>query len=288
MAFTVVQASGKQRVTPLQHASPKRAAHSPTPTGNSFGALDVTDADDASDEKAADSDDTLYKAVVATSPEVGHILRRQDQKLDATFTTLMDTLFKKMDDRFAKMDDRFAELTLSMDKREQRHVDLMSQMEDRLLTTIETFNGKLGDLRQDVNDHERQLSYLKSSAHDKRLSALNSDLLTQDSLLKGYKATSETIVATLCSDVNDTWARIPELRREIQDSVASLKTIEALVLRQQEQGPSRRDVIRYHTYSGRLSRPSTYSQSEPFQSGWKLDSYFSRNGFFPIGNSSSR
>jgi hypothetical protein len=75
--FTAVQASGKQRVTPLQHAFPKQIEHSPTLTGNSFGALDV---DDVSDEKAADSDDSLYKAVVATSPDVGHILRRQDQK----------------------------------------------------------------------------------------------------------------------------------------------------------------------------------------------------------------
>ena len=77
MEFTAVQASGKQRVTPLQHAFPKQIEHSPTLTGNSFGALDV---DDVSDEKAADSDDSLYKAVVATSPDVGHILRRQDQK----------------------------------------------------------------------------------------------------------------------------------------------------------------------------------------------------------------
>jgi len=111
-----------------------------------------------------------------------------------------------MTDRFAKMDDRFTELTSSMDKREQRHVYSMSQMEDRLLATIEAFNGKLGDLRQDVNDHERQLAYLKSDVtdHDKRLSTLNSDLLTQDSLLKGYKATNDNIVATLHMDVNDT------------------------------------------------------------------------------------
>ena len=97
VAFTTVHASGKQRVTPLQHASPKQPEHSPTLTGNSFGALDVDDGsdekavsfgaldvDNSSDERAADSNDSLYKAVVATSPDVGHILRRQDQKLDVT------------------------------------------------------------------------------------------------------------------------------------------------------------------------------------------------------------
>jgi len=37
--FTVVQARGKQRVTPLQLVSPTQAVHSPTPTGNSFSAV---------------------------------------------------------------------------------------------------------------------------------------------------------------------------------------------------------------------------------------------------------
>ena len=85
--FTVVHASGKQRVTPLQHVSPTQAEHSPTPTGNSFSALTDTIANDASEEKAANSNDALYKAVIATSPEVGYILHWHDQKLDTVLTS---------------------------------------------------------------------------------------------------------------------------------------------------------------------------------------------------------
>jgi len=97
-------------------------------------------------------------------------------KMDDRFAELnssmdkRDILFAKMDDRFAKMDDCFAELTSSMDMREQHHIASMSQMEDRLLAKIDAFNGKLGDLRQDVNDHERQLSYLKSEVTDHNIS----------------------------------------------------------------------------------------------------------------------
>ncbi len=59
---------------------------------------------------------------MARTPDVGHILKRQEQKLAATYATLVDNLFKllddcfaKMDDRFDKMDDRFVELTSSLD-----------------------------------------------------------------------------------------------------------------------------------------------------------------------------
>jgi len=209
------------------------------PIRNSFGALDDTEADDASDEKDADIPtlDTNFTSLMNT------LFAKMDDrfaKMDDRFAALnssmdkRDVLFAKMDDRFAKMDDCLTELTLSMDEREQRHVASMSQMEARLLATIDVSNGKLGDLRRDVNDHERQLFHLKSDVtdHNKCLSDLNSDLLTQDSLLKGYRTTNNYTVATLRTDVNDTRARIPELRREIQDSVASLKAIEVLVFRQ--------------------------------------------------------
>ncbi len=79
------------------------------------------------------------------------------------------------------------------------------------------FQWKFGDLRQDVNDHER------------RLSALNFDLLKQDSPLKGYKDTNDKLVATLRMDVNDTRVKIPELRREIQDSTVGLVTSNGMV-----------------------------------------------------------
>jgi len=265
--FTAVQAGGKKRVTPLQHAFPKQTEHSPTQTGKSFGALDV---DDVSDEKASDSDDALYKAVIASSPAVGHILRRQDQKLDATdqkldatVTTLMDTLLKQMDARFARMDERFAELTSSMktgeqrhvdrfarmDERfteltssmktgEQRHVDSLSHLEARLLAKFDTFNGKIGDLRLDAIDHEWRIN-----DQNRRIDELKSNLLKLESVHKGYRDTTNELVATLRTDVNDTRAKIPELRRDYQDSAAGLTTsineVAALVhdLRQKHQEP---------------------------------------------------
>jgi len=248
--------------------SPKQPEHSPTLTGNSFGALDVDDGSDekavsfgaldvahGSDKRAADSDDSLYKAVVATSPDVGHILRRQDQKLDATVrrqdqkldatvTTLMDILLKKMDDRFARMDDRFAELTLSMktgeqrhaerfarmDDRfaeltssmktgEQRHVELLSHLDDRLLAKFDTFNGQLCDLHMDAIDHERRIN-----DQNRRIDELKSNLLKLESVHKGYKGTNNELVATLRTDFNDTRAKIPELRRDYQNSAACLMT----------------------------------------------------------------
>ena len=244
--FTPVLASGKQRATPLQHAFLKQTEHSPTLTGNSFGALDVDDSsvekavsfgaldvDDGSDKKAADSDDSLYKAVIATSPEVGQILRRQDQKLDATVNTLVDILLKKMEDRFTRMDDqldqltssikmgeqRYAELTSTIKMGEQRHVDSLSHLEDRLLAKFDTFNGQIGDLRMDAIDHERRIN-----DQDRRIDDLKSNLLKLESVQKGYKDTNNDLVATLRTDVNDTRAKIPELRRDYQDSAAGLTT----------------------------------------------------------------
>ena len=204
VAFTTVHASGKQRVTPLQHASPKQPKHSPMLTGNSFGALDIDDGsdekavsfgaldvDNGSDERAADSDDSLYKAVVTTSPDVGQILRRQDQKLDATVrrqdqkldatvTTLMDILFKKMDDRFARLDDRFADLASSMKTGEQRHFESLSHLEDRLLAKFDTFNGQIGNLCMDSIDHERRIN-----DQNRRIDELKSNLLKLESVHKG-------------------------------------------------------------------------------------------------------
>ena len=235
--FTAVQAGGKKRVTPLQHAFPTQTEHSPTRTGNSFGALDV---DDLSDDKAADSDDALYKAVIATSPEVGHILRRQDQKLDATDQKwdAVVTLLTQMNARFATMDERFAELTSSMKTGEQRHVDSLSHLEARLLAKFDTFNGQIGDLRLDAIDHERRIN-----DQNRRIDELKSNLLKLESVHKGYKDTNNDLVATLRTDVNDTRAKIPELCRDYRDSAAGLTTsiieVAALVqdLRQQHQAP---------------------------------------------------
>ena len=150
----------------------------------------------------------------------------------------MDILLKKMDDRFARMDDRFAELTSSMKTGEQRHVDSLSHLEDRLLAKFNTFNGQIGDLRMDAIDHERRIN-----DQDRRIDELKSNLLKLESVHKGYKDTNNELVATLRTDVNDTRAKIPELRRDYQDSAAglttSIKEVAALVhdLRQQHQAP---------------------------------------------------
>jgi hypothetical protein len=114
---------------------------------------------------------------------------------------------------------------------EDHHVTSMSKMEERLLAKIDAFNGKFGDLRTDVNDHERRLVAFKSNVtdHETHLSTLTLSLLKQESVLKGYNDTSDKSFATLRTDVNDTRAKIPGL-------VTSIKEVEALVhdLRQQQ------------------------------------------------------
>jgi len=225
------------------------------PTGNSFSALIDTDAYDAPGKRAANSKDALYKAVTATSPEVGTILRRQDQKLDTAFISFdhITSLLTKLDDRLGKMEESHAVSMAkmvdrnadSMAKFNARHVTSLSQMEERLLAKIDAFSDKFGDLRTDVNDHERHLVALKSTItdHGTRISALTSDLLIQESVIKGYKDTNDTTVATLRTDVNDTRTKFPELRREVQESTTglatSIKEIDALVhdLRQQQWTP---------------------------------------------------
>ena len=114
-----------------------------------------------------------------------------------------------------------------------------------LLAKIDVFNDKFSNLCTDVNDHERRLVALKSAItdHRTRISPLTSDLLIQESVIKGYKDTNNTTVATLRTDVKDTRARFPELRREVQESTAglatSIKELAALIheLRQQQRTP---------------------------------------------------
>ncbi len=86
-----------------------------------------------------------------------------------------------MDDRLARMENRQVVSTQQMEDRhvtsmntlEECQVASMSQMETRLVAKIDAFSGQCGDLRLDINDHER------------RLSTLNSDVLKQNSVLKG-------------------------------------------------------------------------------------------------------
>jgi hypothetical protein len=189
--FQVVAAGCRQRITPLQDASPMTAETSPPTTGNSFGALANTDnspprAYNAPGEQAADSADALYKAVRASHPDITAILLRQDNTINATTMQMMTAL--------------------------NSLVDRMEAMEDRLLAKIDAFNGQFGNLRRDVNNH------------DKRLTNLSSDLRKQDSLLKGYKDKNDKLVVPLRTDVNNARTKIPALRRKLQDSTVGLAT----------------------------------------------------------------
>ncbi len=180
--FQVVAAGCRQRVTPLQDASPTMAETSPPTSGNGFGALADTDdsppwAYDAPGEQATNSDDALYKAVRASQPDITAILLRKDNIINATTT----------------------QMTMALNSL----VDRMEAMEDRLLAKIDAFNGQFGNLRHDVNNH------------NKRLTNLSSNLRKQESLLKGYKDKNNKLVVTLHTDVNNARAKIPTLRREL-------------------------------------------------------------------------
>ena len=81
-----------------------------------------------------------------------------------------------------------------------------------ILAKLKGFKGQIEDLKLDVNNHEQRLTHLKSKLHK------------QDALLKGSKTANNWIVTSLCTDVNDTRAKIPELRRELMDSTVGLAT----------------------------------------------------------------
>jgi chromosome segregation ATPase len=182
--------------------------------------------------------------VIANDPAVGIVLRRQDQKLDRQDQKLdagfmaINSLITKLDDRLGKVEERHAETMATLTQLEERHADSMAKMEDRLLAKIGAFHGQFGDIRMDVNDREQRLVTLKSivTDHGSHLNALTSDLQLQESVLKGYKDTNDTTVATLRTDINDTRAKFPDLRREIQELNAglttSIKDVEALVHRE--------------------------------------------------------
>ena len=163
---------------------------------------------------------------------------------------------------------------------EVRHVTLMSKMEERLLAKINAFKGKFNNLRTDVNDHER------------RLVALSSGLLKQESVLKGYKDTNDATIATLRTDVNNNRAKIPKLHQEIQDStvglVTSIKEIKALVhdLRQQQQEPVNRETTTSaHTpvWGASVDPPPTPSTNR-FNLPGGLNPTFQGTACFPSGN----
>jgi hypothetical protein len=234
------------------------AETSPPTTGNSFGALADTDdsppwAYNVPGEQAANSTDTLYKAVHASQPDITAILLWQDNTINATMTQ-MTTAFNLL-------------------------VDRMKVMEDCLLAKIDAFNRQFGNLRRDVNDH------------DKRLTNLSSDLGKQESLLKGYKDKHDKLVVTLRTDVNNVHAKIPALRHELQDSTVglgtSIKEIEAIVqdlraqvatLPQVNQGT---DPSAPPPPKGCFRRPSPNARCNPFSVAWWFDAHLLRVGFFP-------
>ena len=61
----------------------------------------------------------------------------------------------------------------------------------------------------DAIDHERRIN-----DQNRRIGELKSNLLKLESVHRGYKDTNNELVATLRTDVNDTRAKIPELRRD--------------------------------------------------------------------------
>jgi predicted nucleic acid-binding Zn-ribbon protein len=208
-------------------------------------------------KNSLEDDDTTSTAAAATNSPPSTGVRPHTRALGPTppLDTLVDNLFKMLDDRFTKMDDRFAELTSSMDKGEKRQVESMSHLEDRLLAKIEAFNGQIGDLRTNAIDHERRIN-----DQDQRINKLKSNLLKLESVHKGYKDTNNELIATLRTDVNNTRAKIPELRREVQDSAVelrqeyqdstaglatSIKEVAALIpdLHQQQQEPQGEEEI---------------------------------------------
>jgi hypothetical protein len=139
--FQVVAAGCMQRVTPLQDASPTMAETLPPTTGNSFGTLaDTNDspprAYNVPGEQAANSADKLYKAVRASQPDITAILLWQDNTINAT--------------------------TMQMTMALNLLVDRMEAMEVRLLAKIDAFNRQFGNLRCDVNDHDKRLTNLSS------------------------------------------------------------------------------------------------------------------------------
>ena len=201
-------------------------------------------------KNSLEDDDTTSTAVAATNSLPSTGVRPHTRALGPTppLDTLVDNLFKMLDDRFTKMDDRFAELTSSMDKGEKRQVKSMSHLEDHLLAKIEAYNGQIGNLRTNAIDHERRIN-----DQDQRINELKS-------AHKGYKDTNNELIATLRTDVNNTRAKIPELRREVQDSAVelrqeyqdstaglatSIKEVAALIpdLHQQQQEPQGEEEI---------------------------------------------
>ena len=152
---------------------------------------------------AAD-DDTPFKAICTTQPDVAAVLVRQDRTVKA-ITTQVAT----------QPPMALAPMT--------SFVESIKMMKSCLLAEFKDFKGQLGDLHLDVNDHERRLTHLSSY------------LQKQEALLTGYKAHNNrlVIVTTLRMDVNDACAKIPELCRELVDSTVglatSVKAIEATV-----------------------------------------------------------
>ena len=215
-------------------------------------------------------------------------------KLEEHHADSMATL-TKMDNHLGKMEEHHADLMAKMEdchadlmaKLDTRHVTSLSQMEERLLAKIDAFHDKFGNICTDVNDHKRHLVALKSAVtdHDTRISTLTFDLLIQESVLKGYKDTNNTTVATLCADVNDPCAKFPELCREIQKSTAGL----AHDLRQQQRTPVNSETAPTTPppSSGCFSQSPPYSRYDPLQFAWRLESHFSRGGFFSLWQLSS-
>jgi hypothetical protein len=107
--FMVVECG--RRSTPIHAAVPLMAVTSPTTTGNSFGILDDTPPlamhpSNLADATATTSDDSLYKAIRASQPDVATILCRQEQStqaIDDKWTGILRTFQLQQNEFFTSL-----------------------------------------------------------------------------------------------------------------------------------------------------------------------------------------
>ena len=212
MVFQEIAAGG------LRDAVIMPAENAASETGNSFTALPDTN---NTPTLADDDDDIRFKAICITHPKVAAALMQQDNKIRAipeqVETRMAPSMAVQMMSAIASA---IAPLANTIQKMDTRFTSFATA-QSNILAKLKGFKEQLGDLKMDVNDHERHLTHLNSKLHK------------QDALLTGYKTTNDRLVTSVRTDVNDTRAKIPELCPELMDSTVglamSIKEIEAIV-----------------------------------------------------------
>jgi hypothetical protein len=119
------------------------------------------------------SNDALYKVIHASQPDVATILCQQEQSIQAIdkkwpgilrtfqlqqnelFTGLLNTVSAQVKTHVAIALDPISLSILLLDS-------MVKAVESRLGTKIDDYSQQFGDLRQDVNDHEKCLTNFSS------------------------------------------------------------------------------------------------------------------------------